>query len=78
MLKLVYSSKNKLKRFVVFFDDLRTLSGISCKSFKNIDDAIDFAWQHNDMFMGNVDIQFIDRIKETRHPILTQKRWDFA
>lgn len=78
MLKLVYSKTNKKKKYVCFFDDMRSMSGISCKSFVTIDQAIEFAWDHNDMFMGNVDIQYIDYMKEVRHPILTQKRWDFA
>ena len=78
MLKMIYSSTNKRKKYVVFFDNLRSLAGITCKSFENIDDAIEFANWHSDMFMGNVDIQFMDRIKKVNHPILLGKRWDFA
>ena len=78
MLKLIFSSKNKKKKWVVFYPNLRCLSSITCKSFETIEDAVNFAWLHSDMFMGNVDIQFIDYMKEVRHPILTQKRWDFS
>ena len=78
MLKLVYSSTNKRKKYVCFFDDMRSLSGISCKSFETIEQAVEFAWNQSDMFMGNVDIQFIDYMKEVRHPILLGKRWDFS
>ena len=78
MLKLVYSSTNKKKRYVVFFDNIRCMSGITCRSFMTIDAAIEFAWNHSDMWLSNVDIQFMDRILELNHPILTQKRWDFA
>jgi uncharacterized secreted protein with C-terminal beta-propeller domain len=78
MLKLVYSSKNQKKKYVVFYDNLRCLSNITCKSFKTIDEAIDFAWHDRDMFMGNVDTIYMDRMHEVEHPILYVKRWEFA
>lgn len=74
MLKLVYSSTNKKKKYVCFFDDMRSMSGISCKSFNDIDNAIEFARDHNDPWLGNIDPIYIDRIKETRHPLLLEKR----
>ena len=74
MLKLVYSKTNKKKKYVVFFDNIRSMSGISCKSFVTIDDAINFAHENNDPWLGNIDPIYIDRIKETRHPLLRAKR----
>lgn len=78
MLKLVFSSRNSKKKYVVFYDNLRCLSNITCKSFETIEQAVDWAWHQPDMFMGNCDIQFMDYMKEVRHPILLGKRWDFA
>ena len=78
MLKLIYSTKNKKKKYVVFYPNLRCLSSITCKSFNTIEEAVDWAWHHNDMWIGNVDIQFIDYINEVNHPILRGKKWNFA
>ena len=78
MLKLIYSTKNKRKKYVVFYPNLRCLSSITCKSFNTIEEAVDWAWHHNDLWVGNVDIQFIDYINKVRHPILLGKKWNFA
>jgi hypothetical protein len=78
MLKLIFSSKNKRKKYVVFYPNLRCLSSITCKSFETIEDAVDWAWNHNDMWIGNCDVQFIDYINEVNHPILRGKKWNFA
>lgn len=74
MLKLVYSSTNKKKKFVVFMDDMRSMSGITCRSFVTINDAIDFAWHHNDPWLGNIDPIFMDRLLELDHPLLRVMR----
>lgn len=74
MLKLIFSSTNKRKRYVVFMDCPRALAGITCKSFATVDEAINFAYQHSDPWIGNIDNVFMDRLIELKHPLLKYKR----
>jgi hypothetical protein len=74
MLKLVFSSHNKKRKYVVFFDCARSMAGMTCRSFENIDEAINFAYNHNDMWIGNIHQLFVDRINELNHPIMREKR----
>jgi hypothetical protein len=79
MIKLVYS--NELRRrspYVVFYDRPNRSKCITTRSFADIDDAIEFAWRLSDLWLGNVDRVFKDRLKKVNHPMLTRKCWDFA
>ena len=78
MIKLVYSTKPVGKKFTVFFDNPRAAVGITSKSFADVDQAIEFAWRLSDLWLGNVDSVFKDRMEEINHPMLVRKFWNFA
>ena len=79
MIKLVYSNEKRRKSpYVVFYDRPNRSKCITTRSFSKIDDAIEFACNLTDMWIGNIDRIFMDHIKKTNHPILTRKHWDFA
>lgn len=79
MIKLVYShEKNRRSPYIVFYDRPNRSKSITTRSFSNIDNAIEFACNLTDMWIGNVDRIYMDHIKKTNHPILERKCWEFA
>lgn len=79
MIKLIYSNeKSRRSPYVVFYDRPNRTKSITTRSFSKIDDAIEFACDLNDMWIGNVDYIYMDHIKKTNHRILEKKCWDFA
>ena len=79
MIKLIYSNeKSRRSPYVVFYDRPNRTKSITTRSFAKIDDAINFACDLTDLYIGNVDSIYMDYITKTNHRILEKKCWDFA
>ena len=79
MIKLIYSNETKRRSpYVVIFDRPNRSKCPTTRSFDKIDDALEFACDLNDMWIGNVDSIYMDYIKKSNHIILKRKHWIFA
>ena len=56
----------------------RLYKGLKSKTFKDIDDLLQYAMGLNNQYVTSISNSIFKYIKETKHPILTKKNFSFC